>query len=204
MKVVKVHRYILQLVQSPSADTGGYTRLCRRLRMSGVIKYNACEAMHGDPTSHASLRAAGRMSGRVARTISLYGCRRVYTSASVFSSHGNEGIRSAAGGSGRFEDGRDIRRRGHGASIMESENNQSPSTGAGGPAYPLASEPSEQGLVQNTRRRVWILGAGHGGPTERKVGSVSTGRVMNLSGLEHVLSDKECYLNITRTRREVW
>ena len=202
MKVVKVHRYILQYVQSPLADTGGYTRLCRRLITSGTYRYKAfSEAMHGDPTRHVQQRAANPTYGRAARTISLCRGRRVYTSASVFVNSDNTSMESATGGSQRLEGSRSAAPSSEGASTIESENNQSLSADTGGLAYPPVSEPKKD--VHNTRRRVWILDAVHGGPVGWKAGDASTGRVTNLSSLTHVLSDKECCLNITRKRREV-
>lgn len=42
-----------------------------------------------------------------------------------------------------------------------------------------------------------------GGLARQETGDVNTGGVMNLSGLEHVVSNKECYLNIARRRKEV-
>lgn len=202
MKVVKVHRYILQLVQSPLADTGGYTRLCRCLITSGTYRYNAfSEAMHGDPTRHVQQRAADPKYGRVVRTISLGGRRRVCTSASVLFHHCEMSVKAGGDGPQGFDENRVTTAHADSAAAIESENNQSLSTGAGGLAYPPASEPKKD--VHNTRRRVRMLDVVHGGPAGWKAGSVSTGRVTNLSGLTYVLSDKECCLNITRKRREV-
>jgi len=201
MKVVKVHRDIRQLIQSPSADTGGYTRLCRRFTGLGVDKYNLCESMHDNPTCHALQRAAVNSCGRVVRIISLGGRRRVYTSASVLFHHCEMSVKAGGDGPQGFDENRVTTPHADSAAEIESENNQSLSTGAGGLAYPPASEPKKD--VHNTRRRVRMLDAVHGGPAGWKAGDVSTGRVTNLSGLTHVLSDKECCLNITRKRREV-
>ena len=195
-----MYRYILQPIQSPSADAGGYTRLCQCLRPSGIGQYIGQPAANGKWSRFAATGCrVVHWCGRTNQTIPLDWCRRVYTSAPVF-------LRRTAvpgGDVGRREE-LFFARNGCAAEDKTSgsqsrpRKNQSLSTDAGRCVHLPASEPKE---CCNIRRAAWKPLA-DGGLALQETGDVNTGDVMNLSGLEHV-SSKECYLNIARRRKEV-